>query len=81
MEDVDTTTASDIESRPVSWLFEPYLPLGTVTIIIGDGGEGKSFASLALAAAVTRGIPLFGASTALPPSDVIIQNADLEALI
>jgi RecA-family ATPase len=60
MEDVDTTTASDIESCPVSWLFEPYLPMGTVTIIIGDGGEGKSFASLALAAAVTRGIPLFG---------------------
>jgi RecA-family ATPase len=59
--DVDTTTASDIESRPVSWLFEPYLPLGTVTIIIGNGGEGKSFASLALAVAVTRGIPLFGA--------------------
>jgi RecA-family ATPase len=75
-EDVDTTTASDIESRSVAWLFEPYLPMGTVSILIGDGGEGKSFASLAIAAAVTRGTPLFGASTALPPSDVIIQNAE-----
>ncbi|GHU58389.1 hypothetical protein AGMMS49975_24940 [Clostridia bacterium] len=74
--EVDTTTVADIESRPVDWLFKPYIPMGTVSILIGDGGEGKSFAALALAAAVTRGTPLFGESTALPPSDVIIQNAE-----
>ncbi len=74
--DVDTTTATDIQTEPVSWLFEPYIPIGTVTILLGEGGEGKSFYSLALAAAVTKGVALFGAQSALPPSGVIIQNAE-----
>ncbi|MCL2853111.1 MAG: AAA family ATPase [Defluviitaleaceae bacterium] len=75
--DVDTTTASEIETQPIVWAYEPFIPIGTVTVLIGDGGEGKSFYSLALAAAISRGWPLPGLEkAALPPSDVIVMNAE-----
>ena len=76
-EEVDTITASEIQSYPISWLHEPYIPLGTVVIVLGEGGEGKSFFTLALATAISKGLPLPGMDKAtLPPSDVLIQNAE-----
>ena len=74
--DVETTTASDIQSKPINWLIEPYLPLGTVTVMFGDGGFGKSFATLAIAAAISNGTLLPGMDKPFPISDVIIQNAE-----
>jgi predicted ATP-dependent serine protease len=74
--DVETTTASEIYSKPITWLLNPYLPIGTVTILLGDGGLGKSFVTLAIAAAISRGQLLPGMETSFPASDVIIQNAE-----
>lgn len=74
--EVDTATASEIQTQNVEWLYEGYVPLGTVTLICGDGGEGKSFYALALAAAISGGKPLPGTDKAFPASDVIIQNAE-----
>ena len=34
---------SDIETRPVRWLWHPYVPLEHVTAIYGDGDVRKSF--------------------------------------
>jgi len=73
---VDTINLANVRSQATSWLFEPYIPLGTVTVLLGDGGIGKSFLSLAIAAAVTNGAPLPGNAAVLPPADVIIQNAE-----
>lgn len=39
----------------VSWLWEPYIPLGGLSICVGDPGIGKSSFAFALAAAVSRG--------------------------
>ena len=75
--EVDTITASEIQSRPIIWAYEPYIPMGTVTILLGEGGEGKSFYALALAAAISKGLPLPGMDkAAMPPSDILIQNAE-----
>jgi len=74
--EVETTTASDISSKPITWLLNPYLPIGTVTILLGDGGLGKSFATLAIAAAISNGQLLPGMEKPFPASDVIIQNAE-----
>jgi len=49
---------SDIQCEDVNWLWKPYIPSGMITLIQGDGGEGKTTISLAIAAAVTRGEPL-----------------------
>ena len=77
MIEVDTTTASDIEIQPIKWTWYPYLPQGTAVVIIGDGGNGKSFFTLAIATAITQGLPLPGMDKApLPPSDVIIHNTE-----
>ena len=46
---------SDIRPEPVSWLWEPYIPFGKITIVQGDPGDGKTTLMLAIAAAVTNG--------------------------
>ena len=75
--EVDTTTASEIETQPIVWFYPPFIPIGTVSILLGDGGDGKSFYSLALATAISRGQPLPGMPEALlPPSDVIVMNGE-----
>lgn len=40
------------------WLVEPYVPLGEITVLFGDGGAGKSLLALALALAGLIGHPL-----------------------
>jgi len=67
---------SDITPEPVNWLWEPYLPSGAISLIQGDGGQGKTTVSLAIAAAVTRGEPLPGQGGYIPPATVVIQNAE-----
>ena len=75
--EVITKTASDIQTQAIIWTWEPFLPSGTASIVIGDGGSGKSFFTCALAAAISTGRPLPGMEKALlPPSDVIIQNTE-----
>ena len=74
--EVDTTTASNIESQPISRLYEPYLPLGAAVVLTGDGGDGKSFYTLALATAISRGLPLPGMDAGFPASDIIISNTE-----
>lgn len=45
-------TVPDVE---VSWLWEPFIPLGDVTIVEGDGMAGKTTAMIRLASMVSKG--------------------------
>ena len=65
----------DVKPKPVEWLWEPYIPLGKISIIQGDGGEGKTTLSLALAAAITKGEALLG-QCAATLAQVVIHNAE-----
>ena len=49
---------SRIESTPMQWLWEPYIPRGKLTLLDGDPGIGKSFIAIDLAARLSRGAPL-----------------------
>ena len=49
---------SEINAEEVQWLWYPYIPLGKLTILQGDPGEGKTSFILAVIAALTRGDPL-----------------------
>ena len=66
---------SEIKSEPVEWLWEPYIPSGAISLIQGDGGEGKTTTAMAIAAAVTTGKALPGSGCAAPVP-VILQNAE-----
>jgi len=74
---------SNVERRKIEYLWEPFIPLGSISLIQGNGGAGKSWLALAIAAAVTNGERLPDSEAVLPPSNVIIQNAenDLGAVI
>jgi hypothetical protein len=73
-EDLDVCMA-DVVPEEVEWLVKPYIPLGALTIVEGDPDEGKSFATLAIAAALTNGSGLpFGEIE--EPGNVLLLSAE-----
>ena len=76
MDYIKTSRLSDYESEETQWLWEPYIAQGTVSLISGLGGKGKSFLSMAIAAAVTKGMPLPSDTAHLPPSNVLMKNSE-----
>ena len=67
---------SEINAEEVQWLWYPYIPLGKLTILQGDHGEGKTSFILAVIAALTRGEPLPECEQAAEPMNVIYQTAE-----
>ncbi len=49
---------SNVTPKPVEWLWYPYIPLGKLTVIQGDPGDGKSSFILNLVALLTSGNPM-----------------------
>ena len=45
---------STIEAKPVTWLWDGYLPLGKLTLLAGAGGTGKSTIAFSLAGIITN---------------------------
>jgi len=45
----------DVEAAPVEWLWQGYIPLGTLSLIDGDPGGGKTMLMIDLAGRVTTG--------------------------
>jgi len=46
---------ANVESLPIDWFWYNRIPLGMLTLVLGDGGLGKSFLTLYLAAKVSNG--------------------------
>lgn len=67
---------NDVTAVPVKWLWKPYIPLGKITIIQGDPGEGKTTLALAVAAALSCGEMLPGDTEPREPIKVIYQTAE-----
>src|SRR5262249_6438359 len=70
------TPYSAIEARQTEWLWFPYLPLGNVVTVEGNMGEGKSWLTLALAAAVSTGRFPFTSETRQPASVLHVNIED-----
>lgn len=49
-----TFTGQEVEPRPVSWIWEGYVPEAMLTLLAGRPGEGKSTIAVDLTARVTR---------------------------
>ncbi|GHU39636.1 hypothetical protein FACS1894105_14400 [Clostridia bacterium] len=69
-------TINEIQAEEVKWMWEPYIALGKITLVQGDGGIGKSTMLLAIAAAVTRGEEVGGSGVYAPPAAAIYQSAE-----
>ena len=66
----------EVPVEEVEWLWYPYIPFGKLSIIHGDGGEGKTTLILQLAALLSRGEKLPCDSTEREPIKVIYQTAE-----
>lgn len=72
---------SDVAPQSVEWLWYPYIPYGKITIMHGDGGEGKTTLALNLAAILSRGEALpcnsyDDTNRLTEPINVIYQTAE-----
>lgn len=65
---------ADVEAEALEWLWPGRIPLGTLTMIDGDPGLGKSLVTVDVAARVSRGLrmPDDTASDLTGPADVIM---------
>ena len=52
------TCAVDIGRREVEWLWAGRVPLGMITLFTGGPKLGKTYVTLAMAAALSCGLPL-----------------------
>ena len=61
------TRVSDIPRKKVEWLWEPYLPRGFVTVLAGPKWGGKTWVTMAIVEALTRGRGFPGSDLTFPP--------------
>ena len=76
MAELKIISMDEVPVEEVEWLWYPYIPFGKLTIIHGDGGEGKTTLILRLAALLSRGEKLPCDSTEREPIKVIYQTAE-----
>jgi hypothetical protein len=67
---------ADVEPRPVTWLWPNRIPLGRITLLVGRAGEGKSFATLDIAARVTTASPWPDGNGSAPVGTVVLISAE-----
>jgi len=71
-----------VQPVPVRFLAYPYLPLGKISLLIGDPGIGKSTIAMNMTAALSNGKPLFDIETEHEPlqgKTIYLSDEDNEA--
>ncbi len=66
---------ADIQPEPISWLWPGRIPLGKLTLIVGDPGLGKSFLLVDMAARISVEAPWPDGGTS-PKGKVILLTAE-----
>lgn len=74
----DLVCLADVESEKVRWLWEPFIPLGKITVLEGDPGVGKTWIALNLTAKVSSGASLdpLNAETGQTPRRVLYLTGE-----
>lgn len=73
--EVHTIRLSEVKAEQIDWLWYPYIPKGKVTLIEGDPGVGKSWLTLAIATAISKGYGLPN-SKPMEPRNVLVLSAE-----
>jgi hypothetical protein len=74
--EMDVVRLDTVLEQPLEWVWDGLIPLRKVTLLSGDPGLGKSFLTLSLAAALTRGSALPGQEPRDPASVVLLSCED-----
>ena len=76
---------SDVKFEKQEFLWNPYIPIGEITVMYAAGGTGKSYATIGIAADITTGrsLPRYGIEQmAINPEKVLFISAeDNESII
>lgn len=75
-EELATYVAANVKTRRVDWAWQGYVPLGKLTIVEGDPGDGKSVLTLDLAARWSQGRPMPDGSDCAGPFRVMLVSAE-----
>jgi hypothetical protein len=67
---------SQIEEKPVEWLWQGHIPLSMFCIFAGDAGLGKSTLSLDISARISRGLPFPDKSISALGDTLILAGED-----
>ncbi len=67
---------SQVEPKPLEWLWPGYLAVGALHDFSGDPGQGKSRVCYDLAARLSSGQPLPGCGTAYSPAGVVLLQGE-----
>jgi hypothetical protein len=67
---------SSVPRRKLEWLWDGRIPVGKLTLIAGDPGDGKSYMTLDLASRLSNGVSLPGQSSAAIPGYTIVMAAE-----
>jgi len=73
---VEAQCMADVEAEETSFLWQPRIPLGKLTLLQGDPGQGKSFIVAAIATALSLGKGLPGESEKEPLRSLIFTAED-----
>ena len=71
----DILYLADLQPEPVEWLWQHRLAAGTLAMLSGEPGSGKTWVALAIAAALTRGRDPFTGEK-LQPATVLYASAE-----
>ena len=70
------TRVSQVTTEAVEWLAPGRIAFGTLTLLDGDPGQGKSLITLDLAARLSTGRPFPDCPATCPPSSVLLLCAE-----
>jgi putative DNA primase/helicase len=67
---------SECDPEPVRWMMKDKIPLGMLTVFLGNPGEGKTFLAVEIASRLSKGEPLPGYSQALVNGSTVFVSAE-----
>lgn len=80
IERLDLAYLADNPPPPIRWALPNYLAIGTLNLLHGEGGVGKSYLSFGLARAIARGGLIFGTYAEQMPVAIVDAEQSLDEI-
>ena len=78
-------TLSNVQEKPIDFVWYPYIPIGEITIMFAAGGTGKSFLTCGIAADISAGRtlpnPNYGQAQVKPENILFISAEDSASVL